>query len=264
MLRGRPLPTIVIEVGYSESLPRSRLDAHRWLTKAGVSEEGEERKRKRDGAENGVGVMLVMLISYEGKRPSEDHGIAYSSVDEVNEAEAGETGTDPESAEHGLSPNQKQLKPLSIWVEMWRLQPAPLAPATRANPNMPDPATLQPHLNERKQFFPSTADDSVTILLQDVFGAEKVRNPGNAVKWNLPFSVFRKAYEERLEIFMAQIAGELGELEEGEEVLEAGPEDVDVNDTEAEVFVGGVDNDTGGTRTAKGSGPGLIRSKTVS
>lgn len=111
MLRGRPLPTIVIEVGYSESLPWLRLDAHRWLTKAGVSD--KERERKRDGTENGVGVMLVMLISYERKRPSDDQGIAYSSVDEVNDSEAGETGVDPESAEHRLSPNQKQLKPLS-------------------------------------------------------------------------------------------------------------------------------------------------------
>lgn len=47
-----------------------------------------------------------------------------------------------------------------------------------------------------------------------------------AVKWNLPLSVFRKAYEERLEVFMAQIAAELGALEENEEVLEAWPEDV--------------------------------------
>lgn len=112
---------------------------------------------------------------------------------------------------------------------MWRLQPAP---ATRENPDTPGPVTLQPHLDERKQFFPSTADDSVTILLQDVFGAEMVRNPGNAVKWNMPLSVFRKAYEERLEIFMAQIAAELGELEEDEEVLEAGLEDEDVDNTE--------------------------------
>lgn len=100
-------------------------------------------------------------------------------------------------------------------------------------------------MDERKQFFPFTADDSVTILLQDLFGAEKVRNPGNAVRWNLPLSVFRKAYEEHLEIFMAQIAAELGELEE-EEVLEAGPEDVDADDTEAEVVVDEANPNAGG------------------
>lgn len=191
----RALPTIVIEVGYSESRAKLRLDAARWLQTGQLDD--TERKRKREDEGGSVTtlkprpVMLVILISFEGQRPSEDVGIDYSEQDY-------ELTGDP----HAPGP-----KPLSIFVELWRLRAgSDSRPATRSNsPDSPDLA-LYPDMCERKRFFPedTESEDWITLFATDFFGTDKVKDSRNASKFKIPLSFFREAYAVKLSMYQAE------------------------------------------------------------
>lgn len=174
MMRGRSLPTVVFEVGYSQSRAKLRLDAKRWLEQGRGLDGAHELKRKRGGEVRPV--MLVVLISFEGLRPSDARQVDYTEVD---------------------FDAPGKTKPLSIFVEMWRLMPVGLeARVTRAAPE--SVATMC----ERKQFFPEVdPKGSVTIYLTDLLGSDKIEDPEGLVNYSIPLRVFLNAYEERLSMF---------------------------------------------------------------
>lgn len=175
MMRGRSLPTVVFEVGYSQSRAKLRLDAKRWL-ETGRAADG--RLKRMRGDEGCRPVMLVVIISFEGQRPSDAHEVDYTEED------------------YELPGN---TKPLNIFVEMWRLMPDQERHTTRA---VSESGTFLPKMCERKQFFPEVNPaDTVTIYLTDLLGSDMIRDPENLVKYQVPMTVFLNAYEERRSMF---------------------------------------------------------------
>lgn len=205
MMMGRALPTIVFEVGYSESRAKLRTDARRWLETGRDLGGGLKRKRGNERLEP---VMLVVLISFEGKRPSEDGGVDYTEVDYD-------------------APGQ--LKALEIYVEMWRLMPvADMKPTTRSNQDAG--LNFAPTMCEREQFFPS-ADGAVTVYLTDLLGVDNVDDPSNRVKYRIPLRVFLMAYQERLSMFARKKDIEEGKAEYGDRIgVSSADEDDDDDD----------------------------------
>lgn len=207
-LSDRVLPTVVFEVGFTESRRKLRSDAARWLH-TGNPEEAD-RKRKRD--DNSLlmvrPIMLVVLVSFEGKRPADDTDIHYDDADYDEE-------TPPSTP-----------KPLKIYVEMWRLQSAPEArQLTRAN----SPQHLMvPTMCERKQFYsPQDGDNRrfVTVYAEDIFGTDHVSDPRRLVKWKIPLEKFREGYEDNLGIFRRKQMENDGTADDPE-IVELGEEDI--------------------------------------
>lgn len=236
-LSKRALPTIVIEVGYSESRAKLRLDAHRWL-QTGLPDRRVKRKRgEPDEGTSNINprpVMLVLLISFEGKRPS----ILDSSF-EYSESDFGDVGID----------GTKVPKPLTVWVELWRLAPVGAnRPSTRSNTGR------TPAMADRKRFWPSlepNESDSVELFATDIFGSDKVRDPGNTTRFKIPLSLFQKVLGVHISIMKAQeeaggeyvsdsdddmvVLGEEAAIEDAEDIVGHGADDqVDKGmDTEA-------------------------------
>lgn len=252
-IRGRKRPTIVIEVGYTESLQRLRMDARRWLT--AEVEGGGRGKRKREV--NGP-VMLVVLISYEGllpdatitnklskKTPAEDTGKTPRGqpanenpgpVDSNNKPhfKAG-AAADAElgalkSSDTSITDNAEATteSPFSIFVELWRNLPV-TSPSrtTRAASTV----THEPVQCERHRFYPSLdpADpvDRITLYATDLF-AEWVHDPSRKRSWKLPLALLKDAYEAMWETWKG-----VGEVEEMQVVV-VSDEDSGGEDAEGE------------------------------
>lgn len=229
-LEHRALPTIVIEVGYSESRAKLRLDAHRWL-QTGLPDRSMVKRKRGDTDEEDTSninprpVMLVMLISFEGKRPSiVDKEFNYSESDFADGDVDGR-----------ILP--KALKPLTVWVELWRLSPVEaVRPMTRSNTGR------APTMADRKRFWPSpdpNEPDFIELFATDIFGGDKVRDPGNTTRFKIPLVLFQNVLRVQMSLMKAQ--------EAGEPVSDSDDDVIDLGDggavEDAENFVGdGVDD----------------------
>lgn len=251
-LEKRALPTIVIEVGYSESRAKLRLDAHRWLQTGLPDRSRVKRKRGEPGEDtstiNPRPVMLVILISFEGKRPSVlDNEFEYSEID-FDDADS--DGSAPHAAP------LKTPKPLTVWVELWRLLPAePGRPTTRSN------TVLTPTMADRKRFWPAPEQgdgDFVELFATDIFGSDKVRDPGNTRRFKVPLLLFHGVMRKQMSIMNAveEASGEVTSDSDDDVVVFGDEEAVE----DAEDIVGhAVEEDEGpDSEETKGGGEAVL------
>lgn len=152
-------------------------------------------------------VMLVILISFEGERPSIQGDFKYSKCDFANGDLDGGTTT--------MSP-----KPLTVWVELWRLAPTDTGPATRGNTGR------APAMDDRKRFWPEPDPnecDFVELFATDIFGGDMVRDPANKTRFKIPLLLFQEVLNTQISMMKAQEAG--GEaLVVGHDVIDLGDE----------------------------------------
>lgn len=183
-LENRTLPTIVVEVGYSETRTKLRLDAHRWVQTGLPDRSRVKRKRGEDGEAvsdiNPSPVMLVILISFEGQRLADQTDFQYSEIDAVDE--------------------QGTVKPLTVWVELWRL-----APVTQERPKTRGTMVLIPTMMDRKRFWPACdpeEPDFVQIFATDIFEGDKIHDPGNSTRFNVPLVLFQEVLRKQMVLAM--------------------------------------------------------------
>lgn len=166
-------------------------------------------------------VMLVILISFEGERPSIQGDFKYSKCDFANVDLDGGTTT-------------KAPKPLTVWVEHWRLAPTDTGPATRGNTGR------APVLEDRKRFWPEpdpNESDFVELFATDIFGGDMVRDPGNKTRFKIPLLLFQEVLNTQMSMMKAQ--------EVGGEALVVGNDVIDLGDEGSEEGAG---NDTEGVQ----------------
>lgn len=244
-IRGRKRPTVVIEVGYTESLQRLRMDARRWLT--------TEVEGKRKMEVNGP-VMLVVLISYEGllpdtttttnkfpsKTPAEDTSKIprdqpanenpkpadnnHKPHLKASEAAAADAAPDLDTSITNNTEAETTIKPpFSIFVELWRNPPVTSSSSPSHTTQAVSTVTHEPVQCERHRFYPSLdpADpvEGITLYATDLF-AEWVYDPGRKRSWKLPLALLKDAYEAMWETWNGA-----GEVEGEMQVVVVGDED---------------------------------------
>jgi len=189
----RLIPTVVVEVGWSQTLKSLRDKARQWL---GMIESIEC-------------VELVMCVQYakSGRKEADVEG-----PDEEDEIVTGEEKCQDETPQQA-----------PVYLELWRLCPPDSCRAIRNSARMPPSprpntrsttrtATLPtppptPHMCQRLKIFPRASSAKAIFLLTDLIGRDLLKDDMGRFRWEVEMELFREVVQTKKEMGNSELEG---------------------------------------------------------
>ena len=222
---GRQFPTVVVEVGKTQSLRSLRAAGRLWFAHELAIPSEEQSVRNSGREEKSPQIELVILIDFSNgprngtEEPSESHGV---------EVQADTPGGHSHSEHRG--PHDTNKKFTHVYLELWRScnpsscrsalqQHIPASHSHRQTRSSTSRVRLNPQMCQRLQIYPLAYahHETATFYLSDFVGSEVFNDPNGKWRMDVPAMVFGNCVE-RIERMM------LG-LRRGMETIQA--EDVD-------------------------------------
>ncbi|KAF8432189.1 hypothetical protein BGX38DRAFT_1276874 [Terfezia claveryi] len=223
-MRNRPFPTVVVEVGKTQSLRSLRAAAKLWFAHAleipGTTGHGLNM-RNLGQREKPSGVELVILVDFaKGGRTQEDVG-DHDGEEEVQTVQylganrkGGEHSNAAPPLEDGHShPTEPSGKDFThVYIELWRccnpsycrsaqpIQHMAALPPSRQTRSSMSGLQPKPHMCQRLQIYPplAPADQGIqvaTFYLTDFVGSDSFEDPTGRMHMDVPLQIFGECVE---------------------------------------------------------------------